>query len=370
MRIGAAPLLNPATHTRTPAPLNQEFISSIRSKEHQVSVSQKKAGNAPTRDQAKRGACVAGLGAVRPRGWPSGLWTGGARGMGYRGGAGPGQAPPPSLSGAVYSGDLVRGLGDHVGLTGDAELAESGQDPGLDERAEQLFAVPHVGHAQNAVAEGGDVKAHPGGHVAVPADSLAERVVLLGRDAVPLLHDDGGHDFLLVVMWRWCAVKRDYRGSGLLSTPLPGRRPASVRMKSVASISTCSPSRPWRKMPPAGPSSTRSSDSRWSSAHSATMSATSRPSWSGLRSIGLPVAWQMSMRWHHTSRVNPTSSRYFSGRQPMGGPNGSGANRIGAGVPQRPLTAFGPTVFSCPASSALDRCSRSRTCSSFRPSTQ
>ena len=104
------------------------------------------------------GVCVAGLGAVRPRGWPSGRWMGGVRGMGYRGGAGPGPAPPPSLSGAVYGGDLVRGLGDHVGLAGDAELAESGQDPGLDERAEQLFAVPHVGHAQNAVAERGDVK--------------------------------------------------------------------------------------------------------------------------------------------------------------------------------------------------------------------
>ena len=141
------------------------------------------------------GVCVAGLGAVRPRGWPSGRWMGGARGMGYRGGAGPGPAPPLSLSGAVCGGDLVRGLGDHVGLAGDAELAESGQDPGLDERAEQLFAVPHVGHAQNAVAERGDVKAHPGGHVAVPADSLAERVVLVGRNAVPLLHDDGGHDF-------------------------------------------------------------------------------------------------------------------------------------------------------------------------------
>jgi hypothetical protein len=102
---------------------------------------------------------------------------------------------PRSLSGAVYGGDLVRGLGDHVGLAGDAELAESGQDPGLDERAEQLFAVPHVGHAQNAVAERGDVKAHPGGRVAVPAGSLAERVVLAGRNAVPCLHDDGGHDF-------------------------------------------------------------------------------------------------------------------------------------------------------------------------------
>src|ERR1700735_3168327 len=121
---------------------------------------------------------------------------------GYRGGAGPGPAPPRSWSGAVYGGDLVRGLGDHVGLAGDAELAESGQDPGLDERAEQFFAVPHVGHAQNAVAERGDVKAHPGGHVAVPADSLAERVVLVGRDAIPRLHDDGGHDFLLAVVWR------------------------------------------------------------------------------------------------------------------------------------------------------------------------
>ena len=101
----------------------------------------------------------------------------------------------------------MRGLGDHVGLAGDAELAESGQDPGLDEGAEQLFAVPHVGHAQNAVAERGDVKAHPGGHVAVPADSLAERVVLVGRNAVPRLHDDGGHDFppggdVVVVVWR------------------------------------------------------------------------------------------------------------------------------------------------------------------------
>src|SRR6202044_3802844 len=246
---------------------------------------------------------------------------GGARGMGFRGGAGSGPALPPSLSGAVYGGDLVRGLGDHVGLSRDAELPESGQDPGLDERAEQFFAVPHVGHAQNAAAERGDVKAHPGGHVAVPADSLAERVVLAGRHAVPRLHDDSSHDFLLVSCGGGVAVKRDYRGSGLLSTALPGRRPASVRMKSMASISTCSPSRPWRKVPPAGPLSTRSNGCPWSSAHSATMSATSRPSWSGLRSIGLPVAWQMSMRWHHTSRVNPTSSRYFSGRQPMGGPN-------------------------------------------------
>ncbi len=29
------------------------------------------------------GVCVAGLGAVRPRGWPSGCWMGGARGMGF-----------------------------------------------------------------------------------------------------------------------------------------------------------------------------------------------------------------------------------------------------------------------------------------------
>src|SRR6201996_5512473 len=131
----------------------------------------------------------------------------------YRGGAGPGPAPPPSLSGAGYGGHLVRGLGDHLGLAGDAELAESGQDPGLDERAEQLFAVPHVGHAQNAVAERGDVEAHPGGHVAVPADGLAERVVLVGRHAVPRLHDDGGHDFPPGdAWWWWCGGNTGLQG--------------------------------------------------------------------------------------------------------------------------------------------------------------
>ena len=37
---------------------------------------------------------------------------------------------------------------------------------------------------------------------------------------------------------------------------------------------------PWLNLPPAGPSSTSSNGSPWSAAHSATMSATSRPSWS------------------------------------------------------------------------------------------
>jgi hypothetical protein len=49
---------------------------------------------------------------------------GGACGMVTVAVPGAGPAPPHSLSGAVYGGDLVRGLGDHVGHTGDAELAE------------------------------------------------------------------------------------------------------------------------------------------------------------------------------------------------------------------------------------------------------
>jgi hypothetical protein len=68
-----------------------------------------------------RGPALSGRGDGRPvAGWAA------PSGWGY--GAEPGPAPPPSLSGAVYGGDLVRGLGDHVGLAGDAELAESGQD--------------------------------------------------------------------------------------------------------------------------------------------------------------------------------------------------------------------------------------------------
>ena len=43
------------------------------------------------------------------------------------------------------------------------------------------------------------------------------------------------------------------------------------------------------------------------------------------------------MRWAHTSRVKPTSRRYLSGAQPIGGPNGIGRYRIGGGVPHRPF---------------------------------
>ena len=59
------------------------------------------------------------------------------------------------------------------------------------------------------------------------------------------------------------------------------------------------------------------------------------------------------MRWAQTSRVKPTSSRYLSGAQPMGGPNGSGRYRAGGGVRHRPLTAFGPTAASWATSSVV-----------------
>ena len=88
-----------------------------------------------------------------------------------------------------------------------------------------------------------------------------------------------------------------------------------VRTKSMASISTRSPSVPWLNLPPAGPSSTSSNGWPWMAAHSPTMSATRRPSWSAVRSIpGRSMAAWMSMRCAHTSRVKPTSSRYFERR--------------------------------------------------------
>ena len=48
-------------------------------------------------------------------------------------------------------------------------------------------------------------------------------------------------------------VSFSQRGVGWLRTPVPGRRPERVRMKSRASISTRSPSTPWLNLPPAGP---------------------------------------------------------------------------------------------------------------------
>lgn len=59
-----------------------------------------------------------------------------------------------------------------------------------------------------------------------------------------------------------------------------------------------------------------------------------------------------------------------SGAQPMGGPNGSGRWRIGRGVHQRPSTALGPIAANRVITSSLDRCERSRTCTSLSPSTQ
>ena len=59
------------------------------------------------------------------------------------------------------------------------------------------------------------------------------------------------------------------------------------------------------------------------------------------------------MRWAQTSRVKPTSSRYLSPTQPTGGPNGIGRWRIGGGVRQRPVTAFGPTAVSCATTSSF-----------------
>src|SRR5256885_11648018 len=76
-----------------------------------------------------------------------------------------------------------------------------------------------------------------------------------------------------------------------------------------------------------------------------------------------------SMQWHHTSRVKPTSSRYLSDVQPIGGPNGIGRYRAGGGVRHRPLTAFGPTARSCATISSFVSWARSRVCRSVLPPT-
>ena len=95
-------------------------------------------------------------------------------------------------------------------------------------------------------------------------------------------------------------------GSGWARTPVPGSRPESVRTKSTASNSTCSPPVPWLNQPPTAQRGRARRAGRESWPTPPRDRRARRPSWSAVSCIGCPVATDTSMRWAHTSRVNPT----------------------------------------------------------------
>src|SRR5436190_8533590 len=98
-------------------------------------------------------------------------------------------------------------------------------------------------------------------------------------------------------------------GTSVVSRPSPGARPERMRQNSTASSSYAGPPLPCVHVPPAGP--VRVSSNGWPCrpAHSLTTLSTSTPSWSGVRTMSVPVARVVSTRCIQTSRVRTESMR-------------------------------------------------------------
>ena len=79
------------------------------------------------------------------------------------------------------------------GCSGHADLCDRRHDASLHESHELLLGIPDIEHPQAVALEGRDVERHPGRNVNVPADDLADLVVLGRGNRIPPLRDDCGH---------------------------------------------------------------------------------------------------------------------------------------------------------------------------------